>query len=381
MVQHSGQPPRIAILFSQFAPYHVDRIEAAAERLQHRAQVLGIEVATTSQTYAWEPSGDLRRADKLTLFPGSRYEQIGGVAKLRRAWSGCRRMDCVFVGVPYSEGWIVTLSWLLRIAGVRVVLMTESKADDFVRRPWREWVKRQLLRAYNAALVGGPRQVAYVQSLGFAHRPVATGYDTVSIARVRSLVAAEAAPDWTERPFLYVGRFVDKKNLFTLLHAYSRYVVRCPGKPRCLVMVGDGPLRAALQACAENHGIAHLVVWSGFRSARGVAEALHDALALLLPSTVEQWGLVVNEAVALGIPTIVSQAVGAGGVLVEHGTSGWIVDGTNPDTIADAMRDMERDETRWNAMRMRANALAGRGDVWHFAKAVEKLIAPDADGG
>ena len=367
---------KVAVLFAQFAPYHVDRIAAAAERLAGRAEVIGIEVADSSEAYAWERAGGVAGARKVTLFPDARYEEISGAAKMRAALRALRGVDAVFVGVPYSEGWIMALVLRLRLRGCRVILMTESKADDFPRKAWRERLKRVVLAPYHGALVGGARQAAYMRLLGFTRRPVFEGYDTIGNARIRALVTGRAELEWTERPFLYVGRFVEKKNLLVLLEAYALYRKYAGSQARRLVMAGDGPLRNELQDLAERLGVAKSIDWPGFFGAAGVAKAMHDALALCLVSTTEQWGLVVNESAALGLPVIVSPNVGACDRLVREGETGRIVAASDPAAIAAAMRDIAESEARWDAMRAASRAISEAGDVRHFADAVEKLIAP-----
>ncbi|NVD45553.1 glycosyltransferase [Qipengyuania atrilutea] len=367
---------KVAILFAQFAPYHVDRIAAAAERLAGRAEVIGIEVADSSATYGWERAGGVAGARKVTLFPEQRYEDIGSAVKLRRALRTLQEANTVFVGIPYSESWIMALTAVLRLRGCRVILMTESKADDFPRKAWLEMLKRAVLAPYDCALVGGERQAHYIRHLGFRTRPVLEGYDTIGNERVRALVTGKRQPQWRERPFLYVGRFVEKKNLAVLLEAFALYRKGAGPDARRLVMAGDGPLGGELQNLAKRLGVAKSIDWPGFLGAAGVAEAMHDALALSLVSTTEQWGLVLNEAAALGLPVIVSPNVGACDRLVRDGETGRIVATTDPTAIANAMRNLAKSEAQWVAMRAASLAISEAGDVRHFADAVEKLIAP-----
>jgi hypothetical protein len=92
--------PQVAIVFAQFAPYHVDRIAAAAEALSGRAEVLAVEVADGSHTYAWERSGAVPGARKMTLFAGARYEELPVAAKLRAIGPAVRNCEVIFVGIP-----------------------------------------------------------------------------------------------------------------------------------------------------------------------------------------------------------------------------------------------------------------------------------------
>ncbi len=375
MVRSEAQPagpPRIAILFSQFGAFHVDRVEAAARRLAGRAEVLAVEYAPSSATYAWEPAQGFDAARHISLFPGRSYETIGRRELFGAARAALADADMVCVGVPYSEAHMIALSWRLAAAGKRMVMMTESKFDDFPRALWREQAKARLLAPYRAAIVGGPRQRDYVRFLGFGKKPILPGYDTVGCARIRRQAGVPSRP-WSTRDFLYVGRFVSKKNLPALLAAYARYRDLSPVPPRRLILVGDGELAGDMQASAGEG-----VVFTGFLRAEDVARRIGNALALCLVSTVEQWGLVVNEAAAVGVPAIVSTPVGARDVLVRNGVNGFVVEPHSVEGIARAMLALAADEGEWRRHSAATAARAGFGDVERFADAIETLIFPDS---
>ena len=370
--QTAARPPCIGILFAQFAAYHVDRIEAAAQALAGRAEVIAVEVAQASATYAWLPSGDVRGATKRVLFTGEPYERIGKWHRFRAQLAALKDCDTVFVGIGYNEPDIIALAWALRLGGRRVILMTESKGDDFPRRWLRERGKALLFLPFAAALVGGPRQVAYMRALGFRRRPVLTGYDGVGIARVRALGGSPSiAPH--NRPFVFVGRFVAKKNILFLLDAYARYRELAQRSARRLVLVGGGELETVVRARVAALGLQEAVEITGFVDASQVAGHLAEGRALLLPSTEEQWGLVVNEALALDLPVVVSRAVGSHDTLVRHGVNGFVLAPDDGAAWAEAMIALGGDEDRWEAMRQASRALAPAGDAVRFAEGVEAL--------
>lgn len=366
--------PSIGILFAQFSAYHVDRCEAAAARLAGRYRVLAVEVATRSLVYAWDPSGAVAGAEKVTLFPGEGYEDVGLLRSARACFGALRRCSVVFLGLPYSFGDALVLSWLLRLAGVRVVVLTESKFDDLPRSLLREWGKSLLLRAYRSAMVGGRRQAEYMRWLGFRARPVVLGYDTVSVERVRAEAAGAARLPWEERPFVFVGRFVEKKNLPRLLRAFAHYRRLEPRHPRRLKLVGDGELRGELEALAAELGVADAIEWTGFLSSAGVSRHLAEGVGLCLVSTEEQWGLVVNEALALGLPAIVSSRVGACDALVRSGLNGWVVEPGDEEQIGQAMWLLGEDREAWEQMSAHSTQRAWLGDSTRFADAVESLL-------
>ncbi|WP_324827977.1 glycosyltransferase [Qipengyuania zhejiangensis] len=370
-----GGLPTIAILHTHFAPYHIDRIEAAAERLHGRARVIGVECAGAERTYDWEAKRATSHAEYRTLFPDRVYDDIGRLERLTAYAGALRHCALVLSGIPWSEPDIVALSWRRRAKGRQIVAMTCSKFDDKPRNLMREQVKARLLAGFSAALVAGPRQRDYLRFLGFDDKAILPGYNTLSMDRIRGL-APSGSPAWNDRAFTYVGRLVPKKNLATLIEGYRRYVAQTGDGARRLVMVGDGPQRMELEQFVRDQGLAGHVEFAGQRDSAGVAAQLSRALALCLVSTEEQWGNVVNEAVALGIPAIVSTNVGARDALVRGGATGHVVEASSPGSIARAMVATASDETAWNALSAASGERAWLADCDRFADAVELLFDP-----
>jgi glycosyltransferase involved in cell wall biosynthesis len=116
---------------------------------------------------------------------------------------------------------------------------------------------------------------------------------------------------------LFVGKLETKKRPFDLIAAMAGLR---PGAS--LLVVGAGPLDNVCRAQAERLGVR--AVWAGFlnQSELGRAYAVGDCL--VLPSGGETWGLVVNEALATGLPAIVSDRVGCGPDLVRADETGAI---------------------------------------------------------
>jgi glycosyltransferase involved in cell wall biosynthesis len=179
-----------------------------------------------------------------------------------------------------------------------------------------------------------------------------TGYDAVDndyFAARADAVRFEAAHyrsafQLPDHYFLSLGRFVAKKNLTVLIRAFHRLRDSHPRENHHLVLVGSGEEEATLRRlCSEldlpvhdksklgkeNSGARHheeksgderpAVHFYGFRQIEDnpVFYALADAF--ILPSVYEEWGLVVNEAMASGTPVIVSETAGCAEDLIERG--------------------------------------------------------------
>ncbi len=369
-----GDKERVAFVWAQFGPYHMDRCEAAAAALGPEREVIGIEVAAASDDYAWDPTGAGQGFRKITLFPGRSHDATRRgerFVRLVRAALASRARHVFMCHAGEPEYFLAALA--LRLAGRRVYVMSESKFDDLPRSAWREVAKKLFYLPYRGALVGGARTRAYMRFLGFRDDRIAEGYDTVSVARVRALAGSPPAPagaSHAARHFTAVARFVEKKNLALLIDAYGRYRALAGDAARPLVLCGAGPLEGALRA--EAQGIEG-IRFAGFVQAEVVARTLATSLALVLPSLEEQWGLVVNEALAMGVPVLVTDRVGARDSLVRSAVDGYLFETDNAEGLARLMHRLAADADEWRRLSEGTARFVARGDAARFAEGVRRL--------
>lgn len=214
-----------------------------------------------------------------------------------------------------------------------LVMLSDSQASDASRAPLREALKRRIVGLADAALVGGPSHRAYAVALGLAPDAVVLGYDAVDNAHFAA--GAEAARKEAaamrrrfglpERYLLASARFIPKKNLPRLVSAYCAAVEGRANAPD-LVILGDGPERAAIEAAIARAGGGWRVHVPGFRGYADLPVFYGLSEGVVHVSTSEQWGLVINEAAASAVPVVASSACGATGPLVLEGETGFIVD-------------------------------------------------------
>jgi L-malate glycosyltransferase len=363
-----GDTRPVAILWENFGPYHNDRVRAVAEA---GIPVIAIELFGRSIIYDWE---DLAApAYRMVTLAKSEDDvsSLGLTLRTIRAVREAGAGDCYFCHYEYLSIFLASI-WL-RLTGHRVFTMISSKYDDYPRVAWREKAKRLMMLPYLGAIVAGGRSRDYVATLGIDRDKAELGYDTLDIARMASQGEQPTSePAFVDRPFLIVARLVPKKNVPTSLRAFARYS-REQQDGRRMEILGDGPLRQELETLAGELGIAELVDFRGHQDSARVSEAMRRSLALLLPSTSEQFGLVVNEAFANGLPGIISSQCGATDVLLDDGENGIVVDPHSEDQLHVAMTTIGTDEALWRSMSAAAREAAPRGDVRVFVRAVKSL--------
>jgi glycosyltransferase involved in cell wall biosynthesis len=299
--------------------------------------VVAVETARTSTEYAWdyvETGKDFPR-ESLAMRGGER--QPIAVAEIAERLGGVlRRYAADVVAIP---GWssrvaFAARSWCAR-NGIPSVLMSESQAIDQPRNWFKEFVKRQYSRGFGAALVGGSRHIEYLVGLRIPEERIFLGYDAVdneyfargardSRSNADRLRRQLSLPN---RYFLASSRFIEKKNLPFLLRAFAAYHSQCSDShPWDLVLLGDGPMRGEVEKLAGELRILHAVRLPGFKQYGELPCYYGLAGAFLHASSTEQWGLVVNEAMAAGLPVIVSQRCGCVPELVHDGANGFACD-------------------------------------------------------
>jgi glycosyltransferase involved in cell wall biosynthesis len=136
---------------------------------------------------------------------------------------------------------------------------------------------------------------------------------------------------------LYCGRLIGVKRVDVLLDAFVRILDHRPDWD--LVIAGDGPLRKQLQRRLPANA-RDRVRWLGFLQLDELIACYHSCHALVLPSEREPWALVINEAVATGLPVVSSEVVGAAVELVRHGVNGLLVPPRNVHVMTNALLEI-----------------------------------------
>ncbi len=380
-----NQLNRVAVVFHRLGPYHRARLKEAA-RLQ---RVVAVELSADSAEYAWDKlSGDLG-FERLTLFPDGDSRQAS-VSELRaRLSKALERVDPEVVAVPgwSDKGALVAMAFSRR-KRVPLLMMSESTKADERRTWWKEWVKRRILNMCSAALVGGNSHAHYALELGMSRDLISLGYDAVEneyFAKGADQTRKSAAeirnkyrlPD---KYFLASARLIEKKNLPGLLKAYALYRQKGESGQELwdLVLLGDGPLRSTLKSELSTLKLCCNVHLPGFQQYPDLPAYYGLAKAFVHASTTEQWGLVVNEAMASGLPVLVSNRCGCVADLVQEGVNGFTFDPYNVQQLASLMLQVSTLNSQLSTMGAASQRIIANWGPERFASglkaAVEKAL-------
>lgn len=270
--------------------------------------------------YSWSALENARPRPKLGSFFGSSTPDV-------RSALGRNRPDAVLI-----NGWnALPLLQALRASkqlGVPRIVRGESNALR-VRPLWKRPIHRLLLAQYDAFLSIGKANKAFYLANGVPEQRIFSAPYFVDNARFSA--GARAAGRSQQRRhwkipddavcFLFAGKLEPKKRILDLIGAME-FAVR-GGMQVHLLVAGSGELMDEAQELAVRGRVP--VTFAGFLNQTEMPCAYAAADCIVLPSGYgETWGLVVNEAMACGLPAIVSDRVGCGPDLVEHGVTGLV---------------------------------------------------------
>lgn len=345
---------RVALIWPSFYFYHIARFRAVFDKLGDK--LLGIEIVGgmgDDYTGRWKY---LERKDLpiITLFPNQDVRSIPRIKIGRELIKALQefRADVVFVNGYSAQEFRMVIEWAKKNM-VKCYTFSETKKDDFSRLFIKEWFKKGIVRKLYGAICGGHLHKEYLMELGMPGNRIFPGYDAVDNDFFRehsSLSKTQASENriryrLPEKYFISCSRFVRKKNLERLLTAYAIYRrMVLPDVPWSLVLVGEGPEEHKLKAKASRERI-DAVVFAGSHDPKSLAAHYGLASCFILASTTEQWGLVINEAMACGLPVLATKVAGAASELIEEGVNGYSFDPYNTKQIAELMARMHRMDT------------------------------------
>ncbi|MEZ9064529.1 MULTISPECIES: glycosyltransferase family 4 protein [unclassified Vibrio] len=231
----------------------------------------------------------------------------------------------------YFSGWeIIELIPILPFVREKKSIIIESSIYESKTTGIIGLVKKAYIQFFDEALVSGFLQQELVLKLGFKGRVIFS--HGVGIPKLPSFkINKRDVPNNSSLKFLFVGRLAKEKNLSLLIRAINM-------SNHNLTIVGDGPLKNELEKEAGNK-----VQFLGYQNNSDIHSIYLKHDALVLPSLSEPWGLVVEEALSVGLPVVVSQKVGCKVDLVEEFKTGVVFNDNSLEDLIFALDELSSD--------------------------------------
>lgn len=326
-----------------------------------------VAVALLSQSLAGEPAVPSRVAEvdrRLAVSPSSPALRLA--LPIRRELGRVLRSSRP--SVLHSHGlWAPASHWASRAArrhGIPLVIHPRGMLEPWAlgHKAWKKRIgmalfQRNDLDAARVLIATSSQEYESIRQLGL-RQPVAVIPNGVDLAVSRG--AGDELPRRSERvrSVLFLSRIHPIKGLLNLMHAWARLAPR----GWCLRIAGpdEGGHLAEVMALAERLGIAESVAFVGEVDGERKSETYRDADLFVLPTFSENFGVVVAEALAHGVPVITTR--GAPWADLEAERCGWWIDiGVEP--LIEALREATAlDDEKRRAMGARARKYVRRYD-------------------
>jgi glycosyltransferase involved in cell wall biosynthesis len=356
--------PRVGYLVSHPIQYQAPLLRLLAQRAELDLEVVFLSDYSASDHFdpgfgtsiAWDvplTEGYANRAltalpvvDFYSPFLPDIWHRIGG-----------DRLDALWVHGWNQATQLVAVAEALR-HDVPVLLRGESKLE--ARGTLRTAALKALAGRASACLAIGEENREFYAGMGVPPEriiPAPYGVDNAYFEeRARSARATRAETARSlgidpERPvILFASKLIERKRPLDTIEAYKQLSPDGRAEPDAqLLLVGDGPLREAVQEAAAETG------WSSIRIPGFCNQSRLPALyelcdVFVLPSRYETWGLVINEAMCAARPVVATTGCGAARDLIQHGETGFVFEAGDVSALAEHLATLTEDRSQARSM-------------------------------
>ncbi|MDH3376242.1 MAG: glycosyltransferase family 4 protein [Gammaproteobacteria bacterium] len=381
--------PRIAIVATHPIQYQVPWYENLNKTLSANRLIIyyGIIPSSAQQGIGFDRSV---RWD-IPLLHGYEWQSIG-IAKskhaLERFW-GLRtvqfanRVQADGIDIAILTGWypLFMLQALLACRRSRVPVIVRGESNDLKQRPYfTRLLQRLLLNQFDGFLTIGKQNRQFYQRHGIPEQQLYwcpyfvdnTRFERQSrgLQSSRQQLRRQWNIDDDAQCVLFCGKLIPKKRIRDLVQSMDAAYRR--NSNLHLLIAGDGEQRQEAEQYCRQRGLP--ATFAGFLNQTEISTAYVAADCLVVSSDAgETWGLVVNEAMASGLPVIVSDQVGCAVDLVKDDVTGRIYRCGDVAELAELILDSARNSQHWKAMGLAAQSRVC--DEYSVEKAVAGTIA------
>ncbi|HLQ23486.1 MAG TPA: glycosyltransferase [Gemmatimonadales bacterium] len=319
MAERGAAEPRLAVVYQQMSPTRVPVFDAVHDLLGSAFRVFYPSVLEGDRDPKW--SGTPARHQYTLLRPRSFSYSYGSMKRYVHVnpdvWPALKgfRPDCVGI---WNFNPTMLLAWLYaRRAGTAFIVGTDGclRSDRFNTAAHR-WVRRRVFPTADACVGTSANSRDLFHYWG---QPNEACFDCWLVADTEKFAPYRDQP--REYDLLFSGQFIERK----LPHFFVDVIERLRReKPDVsALLIGDGPLRAGVLERLDALGVRYSA--PGFLGRDAIPAAYGSAKIFLFPTKLDAYGVVANEALAVGLPILANEEPGAVGEVILDGETGFVL--------------------------------------------------------
>jgi glycosyltransferase involved in cell wall biosynthesis len=316
---------KVLILHTDLRVYWKRRIHFLRDYLAaHGVELFAVEIFGKGSPYDFDP---FSRTEKWwdCLFPKKGFGELSQIKIKKAVFKKLKKVDpdVVIAGsIVFSSG-ALGLRWAKRNKK-KFIMFDDAKPSRVQRSRLVQSVKNLITEQVDALWLPSDE---YDEEWGALYDKTKIhffyGFDCID----NDLFKPQNGKRLDNKKIICVSRLVEKKNIPVLLDSWK--LIEQNNDVYKLSIVGDGPMLDKLIAHAKSLDLKR-VEFAGAVSNGQLPKYLHDADAFILPSLDESWGLVVNEAMAAGLPVLLTSKINAAATLLKDGVNGYFINVDNP---------------------------------------------------
>ncbi len=308
---------RVLILHNDFRVYWKGRLTYLKEFLNSNGiEFYAVELFGQGSPYIFDSYDNVEKW-WTCLFPESSNRQISSINLEKALFDKLDEInpDIVIAGSIVFYSGALGIRWA-KHHNKKFIMFDDAKPSQVKRNFIVRWVKNQITTQIDGLWLPSEHYYNEYSNLDRQKTVFFTGYNTID----NQLFKFKSQRELNHKVIICVARFVPIKNLNNLIKAWKLVETRVPDYK--LVIIGDGPEFERLNKLGTNLGV-KTVLFLGAIPNTDIPTYFFNANAFILPSLSESWGLVVNEAMAAGLPVLLSKRINANESLLEEGINGF----------------------------------------------------------
>jgi glycosyltransferase involved in cell wall biosynthesis len=274
------------------------------------AEIFDLKVAFLLKEKNWRnwtvPAGQTWRHEYLS-FKSINVKEYDLIPSIRGAKKLLQNVDLLVLG-GWETPFYIRILLLAKKWHIPVIQIYESTRDSQrFKKGLIPKIRSMFFSKVDFVVTFGAASTKATEAMGVKSEKIITLFNPVDVSWFHSFANNHRTSQSLGHRYIYVGQLIERKNVANIINSFA--AIR--NETDTLTIAGDGPLAQKLKALAATLKISDSVIFAGHKNQVELADLYATSNTLILASTNEVWGLVVNEALASGLHAIVSDKCGA----------------------------------------------------------------------